>query len=321
MEIITKKILPREELRYFENLEHSLFFDIETTGFSRQTCICYLIGVMFLEKGEWYIEQYFATNFQEEAEVLQAFLDKTRSFDCLISFNGDGFDIPFIKARMDRWKISSSLSVPSVDILKILRKGNFDLPVPNLKLKTLEQFAGVYRQDQYSGGDLIGMYFRYVKSKEESLKQNILLHNFEDIENMLILDKIMYMATGNDSEKSVGKKQLRLQRFSISGSDLKLELELKNPMNRLFFTDGVDSVSVQGKEVYIKFHLQKNSWKDFSILYTDRMQKPYLKRMQVENHPMLPPEWIIFSVDREISRDVLETAAALFLEDAEKKVQ
>lgn len=316
-----KTILPKEGLRYFDHIETALFFDIETTGFSRQNCICYLIGVMFFQKGQWFIEQYFASAPEEEREIIQSFLDKSSSYDRLISFNGDGFDIPFLNARMSFLKMTGSITTPSVDILKILRKGKFDLPVPNLKLKTLEQFAGVYRQDKYSGEDLIGMYFRYLRTKDDKLKRDILLHNFEDIENMLILDKIMDMATNKSTFSLSDGTRISLRNSSVSGNEIKVELEWSDPKINLIYSDCNDSISVQENRVYVRFQLEKKNWQGFSLLCSDRSQKSYLKRLQTQNHPSLPEEWLVFSANRETSNEFLITVSTLFLEYAMHQTQ
>lgn len=321
MQIIVKSILPKEELRYFDSLETSLFFDIETTGFSRQNCVCYLIGVMFLKEGQWFIEQYFASVPEDERDIIQAFIDKSAAYDRLISFNGDAFDIPFLNARMAILKMTSVIETPSVDILKVLRKGKYDLPVPNLKLKTLEQFAGVYREDKYSGGDLIGMYFRYLRTKDEKLKRDILLHNFEDIENMLILDKIMAIATSRCSFILSNGSRISMVKASVSGNEIKLELEWNDPKINLIYTESEDSVSVQENKVYVKFRLEKTIWQGISLLYCDRSKKSYLNRLQTQNHPSLPREWLVFSSNRNISDEFLITTSALFLEHAMQQTQ
>jgi hypothetical protein len=51
----------------------------------------------------------------------------------------------------------------------------------------LEVFFGLDREDMYSGGELISIYHEYLKKKDETLKDILLLHNFEDIKGMLTL--------------------------------------------------------------------------------------------------------------------------------------
>ena len=55
------------------NIQQSLFFDIETTGFSRDNTILYLIGCgYFAEEGFQFI-QWFNDDGTSEEEILLAF--------------------------------------------------------------------------------------------------------------------------------------------------------------------------------------------------------------------------------------------------------
>lgn len=79
------------------NKDKVLFFDIETTGFSRKYCIVYLIGCMYYAGNELCYTQWLAENFNDEANVLMAFHKFVQGFDTIIHFNGNAFDMPFCK--------------------------------------------------------------------------------------------------------------------------------------------------------------------------------------------------------------------------------
>ena len=65
------KIFPQEKIP--EKTESFLFFDIETTGFSRDNTILYLIGCgYFAEEGFQFI-QWFNDDGTSEEEILLAF--------------------------------------------------------------------------------------------------------------------------------------------------------------------------------------------------------------------------------------------------------
>ena len=81
--------------------EESIFFDIETTGFSPVNSSVYLIGCA-RRKGKYIcIDQYFAENPSEEKIIISAFMGLLKQYKTIISFNGVGFDIPFLKAKCD----------------------------------------------------------------------------------------------------------------------------------------------------------------------------------------------------------------------------
>ncbi len=67
------------------------FFDIETTGFSRNYNIVCLIGAVYFRKRNYRI----IYSGVDEAYILSAFNDFLKDFHTLIHFNGDAFDIPF----------------------------------------------------------------------------------------------------------------------------------------------------------------------------------------------------------------------------------
>ena len=50
--------------------EHSIFFDIETTGFSPANSTLYMIGCARRKSNRICIEQFFAEKPEEEAEIL-----------------------------------------------------------------------------------------------------------------------------------------------------------------------------------------------------------------------------------------------------------
>ena len=81
--------------------EDCIFFDIETTGFSPATSNIYLIGCLRKKGDQLIIDQFFAESKEDEKAVLAAFIELLNQYQTIISFNGIGFDIPFIKAKCD----------------------------------------------------------------------------------------------------------------------------------------------------------------------------------------------------------------------------
>ena len=71
--------------------ETLLFFDIETTGFSADTALVYLIGCVWYQEGSWNLAQWFADSKEAEKEILAAFFSWAGKFSTLVHFNGDTF--------------------------------------------------------------------------------------------------------------------------------------------------------------------------------------------------------------------------------------
>lgn len=172
----------------------TIFFDIETTGFHRSYCHLVLIGIMSLQDGQWKRTQWFAQTPEDEGELLRAFLKALPSPALLISFNGERFDIPFLAARLVHWRIFSDVTTAQIALLK--DRIHLDLltvakllpaSLPSRRLKAIEAYLGIHRSDTISGGDSVALYRQYQRQQDAQLLDAMLLHNADDIDNMLPL--------------------------------------------------------------------------------------------------------------------------------------
>lgn len=165
--------------------EDVLFFDIETTGLSARSAGLYLIGVLTYAHDHWTLLQYFCEDVADEPAVLQAFFELLRTKKILISYNGDGFDIPFLRHMVEQYGMQFSFdTIESFDLFKKFRPLKHLLGLPDLKLKSCERFLGIDREDRFTGGELIEVYFEWQKTKAPALLDTLLLHNAEDIANL-----------------------------------------------------------------------------------------------------------------------------------------
>jgi uncharacterized protein YprB with RNaseH-like and TPR domain len=177
MQVITKTI---------DNLipipENHFIFDIETTGLSAKYCKVILIGILYNLNNKTIIKQYFAECEEEEKDLLLNFIHDIKNFDYHITFNGITFDIPFLNSRFRCNKIDFFIDATNdIDILRIVKPFKEKLSLPDCKLKTIEKYMGIQREDTISGKESIELYKNFILSKDSSLKEKILLHNYEDI--------------------------------------------------------------------------------------------------------------------------------------------
>lgn len=178
-------ISPNLILNEFDSVNNILFIDIETTGLSASNSTIYLIGAGYYNKNGYNIIQWFAETPLEEPLIIKAFFEFASNFSCLLHFNGQMFDIPFIQKRSERHKINSDFSAfNSIDIYKLIKPLKNILGLQDVRQKTLELFLGIYREDMYSGGELIPVYKKYTLKHDDSLLKLLLLHNEEDVLNM-----------------------------------------------------------------------------------------------------------------------------------------
>ena len=167
-------------------------FDIETTGFSKQSNFIYLIGFSYQIKDELFCTQLLAQNRTDEPAILQYFFDACKQFDSLLTFNGDQFDIPFVVARGQNHHLSTQAfeEMKRFDLYKALKKLKKILPLPSTKQKSFEEFLQSDRLDEMDGGQLIKVYSDYEKIPSIEREELLLLHNYEDVLGLTKLQQL-----------------------------------------------------------------------------------------------------------------------------------
>ncbi len=176
------------------DLDKTLFFDIETTGFAPDHSQLYLIGCAHIAEGVCHLTQYFSDlgTAEDERDILESFLTFSSEFEQLVTYNGETFDLPYIEKKAGICHLPFKKS-NSFDIYKQIRIYKSLFQVPNLKLKTMEQFLGVARKDKYDGKKLISVYNEYLKTGEQKNFNDLMLHNYEDVTALIrLLDLLSY---------------------------------------------------------------------------------------------------------------------------------
>lgn len=190
MDIITnsKKIsysIPNILTELLGNHRYALF-DIETTGLNRNYDKVILVGVLYQEKENVVIKQFFCNNSSEEIELLKEFINTFKNFNYYITYNGGNFDIPFLNKRFLKHNLNYQIDpYYNFDLYKVVRKNKSMLGLDNCKLKTVERFLGINRKDTIDGGESVRLFKKYEITRDISLKKKILLHNYEDILHLL----------------------------------------------------------------------------------------------------------------------------------------
>lgn len=178
------------------SLDDFLYFDIETTGFSAKNSMCYLIGCSFCQNGIYFYRQFFAEKPEEEKKIITEFLKLLSEYKYLVHFNGDGFDIPFLKERIRLLELSEVSDLKSIDLFKAAKSVSRLLKLENYKQKTIEKFLGIHREDNAGGGELIDVYKQFLTKRTLREDNNIeysmlILHNRDDICALPALSEIL----------------------------------------------------------------------------------------------------------------------------------
>lgn len=180
-----------------------IVFDIETTGLNSKYCKVILIGALYIENNKTVVKQFFALSQDSEINILTEFIDLIKFFDYHITFNGITFDIPFLNYRFKKHNIDYEIDKSKdIDILRLVKPYKENLSLSDCKLKTLEKYLGIERDDTISGKESVELYKEFEKTKDISLKEKILLHNYDDIYYLghmfrikdVIYDKLEYIS-------------------------------------------------------------------------------------------------------------------------------
>ncbi|MEY8428749.1 ribonuclease H-like domain-containing protein [Lachnospiraceae bacterium 46-15] len=161
----------------------SVIFDIETTGFSPKSAFIYLVGALTLKNGSWQITQWLAESPEDEPEILSDFLGFLSGFRHLIHFNGEAFDLPFLKKRCKKHKLPCGHldGGQSIDLYRMYRPLKKFLGLSSMNLKALENFLEYSRGDELDGQKLIAVYHEFSRAKSPALRRLLLLHNHDDL--------------------------------------------------------------------------------------------------------------------------------------------
>lgn len=195
------------------DLNRITFFDIETTGFAAEASYLYLIGCVYYKEDSFHLIQWFSEGIYEEALLITSFFEFLQDYDTLFHYNGTTFDIPYLQKKISLLQLDFSFDrIDSVDLYKIISPYKKLLNLKSLKLKSIEEFLGIHREDIFSGGDLIQVYSGYLGKKHyetlwrsrnpelelpsptesDLLLNQLLLHNADDLRGLLSICPILY---------------------------------------------------------------------------------------------------------------------------------
>lgn len=176
----------------------ALYFDIETTGLRAATSQLYMIGWAVREGPVWAVTQLMAESYREEKLLLDEFLPVLKKKDTLIEFNGNRFDIPYLKEKYASYKMGDPFEgIRALDIYQQIKPYKTLLGLQRLNQKSIEQFLKISREDRFNGGQLIDVY-RSVRSRSaedmEGAVRALFLHNYEDVLGMIAMTPVLSYA-------------------------------------------------------------------------------------------------------------------------------
>lgn len=154
-----------------------IVLDIETSGVSRIHSKVLVAGILFSD-GKFI--QYAITDENEEKELLEE-LSQILNDQYIITFNGDIFDIPFIKSRMEFHGLEPFIEQSSFDIRRYLIKNKYITDINSFSLKEVENYHEIKRFEDFELDSDIDFY-TFEEFKNDKFEK-ILLHNKYDVIN------------------------------------------------------------------------------------------------------------------------------------------
>ncbi len=228
--MLHKKLLQHYEFKnkFLEDIASELaYVDIETSGFSAQYNNIISITILIRENDKYYIYQSFSSNEEKECEDLIDFYNLIKSKKYIVTYNGKSFDIPFINTSMSKYGLPYNLNdLISIDLYKDMRILNRKLNIPNVKLKTVEKYFDIFRQDQLSGSDVVELYNLYMRNKQDKYMKLILEHNFEDVSYLpIIFDNILCKYDYSYYSQNLGLLKVENATIKVNQKNISIKFE------------------------------------------------------------------------------------------------
>lgn len=213
------------------SMDSIAYFDIETTGFDKDDDNIVLISFgKFKDEKNFCIKQYYAEHLEDEDKILYNFLEDLQEYNTWCSYNGIAFDEPFIKKCIGKHNIAFSTPENHIDLYRIIRPYYKQLGIERCNLKGVEKYIGLEREDQIDGGISVDLYKEFLLTREDRLKNLILLHNYEDVLSLPKIHEFIFNIENNKSlirENVITEKQLRYLKSLLSKNDISLNVDLE----------------------------------------------------------------------------------------------
>ena len=305
METITSMINHELNINKYLN-NNSCFIDIETTGLSRKYNMIYLIGLLYFDPttNSWILNQYFANDINKESILLKEFTSLLSSFDNIITYNGNSFDLPFINQRLKHHSIDYIIDeTKSFDLYQIIKQNRYYLNLKNLKLKTIEESLGFIREDIYSGLDCIGFYYDYLNLGDKSAKINILKHNYDDLAHMLDIMPILDVLEANKSFHIKSKSIIHsflINNIEIRGDMINISGKIKIPLESDLRYYGTNYNAISKELNKFEFSMEINEGyitPEDKCIFIDTLNLPELD-LKDETHYNLPNNIFVLMIKR-----------------------
>ncbi len=170
-----------------------LFIDLETTGLSGGAgTVAFLVGCGFFAEDAFCVSQFFLPAFRAERALLAAVAALVEPAEALVTYNGKTFDLPVLETRWLfhrlRWPFETKAHLDMLHPARRLWRGrrgagdDVDDEEASCNLAALERaLLGVTRRNDVPGFEIPARYFRFLRSGDPRVLEDVLEHNRLDL--------------------------------------------------------------------------------------------------------------------------------------------
>lgn len=165
----------REKFDTLKLNKDTIILDIETTGVSRVNSNVIIVGILDSNN---ILSQFAIDNIKNEKQLLikiKPFLENKT----IITYNGENFDIPFLKDRYDFYNIESFKENSQFDLYRYFLKNRLINDIYNFSLQDIEKYLNIERYENFEFNEDFILY----KDLNNIDLSKILLHNKYDVMN------------------------------------------------------------------------------------------------------------------------------------------
>lgn len=192
--IVVERSIPlaADAVRALAGLAPATYFDTETTGLSTGAgTVIFMAGMGHLAGDRLVVRQLLLPDYPHEPALLRQVAAELEARTRLVTYNGRGFDMPMLTARMTVNGLFSELaSLPAGhdDLLPVARR-LFRRPLGGARLVEVEAgVLGVRRTSDCPSSEVPMRYFGYLRGGSPDLLAEVLDHNLQDIVSLALLE-------------------------------------------------------------------------------------------------------------------------------------
>ncbi len=167
-----------------------LFLDTETTGLAGGTgSLAFLVGVGWWTESGFTVRQYFLAGPGRETPILRSLETLARRFRVIVTFNGNGFDLPLLRTRALLVRLEDPCAhLVSWDLLPAVRR-LWGRRLADCRQQTLEQEVCGRRRGigDIESALIPQAYFQYLREGDAGQLPQVMRHNQRDMVGMALL--------------------------------------------------------------------------------------------------------------------------------------